>query len=150
MLDQSMMRWTLHTDALIAIRDLCCVSCQLVYHDANPTYFIVVNPVVLANCINAIVAPKISSSDCEMVHFDVSSELEDEVKFRTIDQDEIVKARIDWRYDPNQGGPLRTFTHQQPRPKSGKCVCRLTCLRCGTRSLVLGWHLFRCSNRTRN
>lgn len=53
------------------------------------------NPVVLADRINAIVASKIGSTNGKMVHFDVSSKLEDEVKFRAVNQDEIVKARID-------------------------------------------------------
>jgi hypothetical protein len=44
-----------------------------------------VNPVVLADRVNTIVAPKIGSTNGEMVHFDISSELEDEVEFRAID-----------------------------------------------------------------
>lgn len=101
MLDQSIMRGALHAYALIAICDLCHVSCQLPDPDASSTHLVVVNPVVLANRIDAIVASKICSANCEMIHFDVSSELEDEMELWTIDQDEIVEARIDWRYDPN-------------------------------------------------
>lgn len=96
MLDQSMVRWALHANTLIAVRDLRYVSCQLLNSDSNLTYLVIVNPVVLADRINAIVAPKIGSANGEMVHFDVSSKLEDEVELRTIDQDEIVKTRIDW------------------------------------------------------
>lgn len=101
MLDQSMMRRALHAHALVTVGDLQSVSCQLSKSDADPTNFVIVNPVVLANCINAIVASKIGSADGEVVHFDVSSKLEDEVKLRTIDQDEIVEAGIDWRYNSN-------------------------------------------------
>jgi hypothetical protein len=54
-----------------------------------------VNPVILADSINAIVAPKIGSTNGQVVHFDVSSKLEDEVELWAIDQDEIVEARID-------------------------------------------------------
>jgi hypothetical protein len=43
------------------------------------------NPVVLANRINAVVASKIGSTNGEMVHFDISSKLEDEVEFRAVD-----------------------------------------------------------------
>lgn len=90
------MGWTLHAYALVAVRDLRFVSCQQLKSDAISTYFIVVNPVVLADRINAIVASKVGSTNGEVVHFDVSSKLEDEVELRTIDQDEIVEARIDW------------------------------------------------------
>ena len=84
-LDQSMMRWAFHAYALVAVRHLRCVSCQLLQSDANLTYFVVMNPVVLANCINAVVASKIGSTNGEMVHFDISSKLEDEVEFRAVD-----------------------------------------------------------------
>jgi uncharacterized SAM-binding protein YcdF (DUF218 family) len=94
-LDQSMMRWALHAYALIAICDLGFVSCQLLKPDANSTDLVIVNPVILADSINAIVAPKIGSTNGQVVHFDVSSKLEDEVELWTIDQDEIVEARID-------------------------------------------------------
>ena len=84
-LDQSMMRWAFHAYALVAVRHLRCVSCQLLQSDANLTYFVVMNPVVLANRINAVVASKIGSTNGEMVHFDISSKLEDEVEFRAVD-----------------------------------------------------------------
>lgn len=129
-LDQSMVGRALHANALVAVGDLRCVSSQLRRSDGNAAYFIIVDPVVLANRVNSIVAPEIGSSDCEMVHFDVSPKLENEVEFRTIHQDEIVEARIDWRYDPNQTRALRTFTHQHSRATSDKGICRLTCLHC--------------------
>lgn len=116
-LDQSMMGRALYTYALVAVGDLRQVSCQLLKSDADPTYFVIVDPVVLTNCINAIVASKIGSTNGEMVDFDVSSKLEDEMKLRTIDQDEIVEARIDWRYDPNETGALRARTRQHLQSK---------------------------------
>jgi hypothetical protein len=61
-----------------------------------------------------------------------------------------VEARIDRRYDPNEAGALRTRTHQHFRSKSNRNVGQLTCWHCGTRSLVLGWHLCRYSSRIRN
>ena len=91
-LDQSMMRWALHTYALVAVRDLRCVSCCPQSPGVGLAYFVVVNPVVLADCINPIVASKIGSTNGEMVHFDVSPKLEDKVELGTIDQDEIVEA----------------------------------------------------------
>ena len=89
------MRWALHAYALVAVRDLRNVSCHVPKPHANPAYFVVVNPVVLADRINAVVASKIGSTNSKMVHLNVSSELEDEVELWTVDQDEIVKARID-------------------------------------------------------
>ena len=89
------MRWAFHAYALIAVRDLRYVNCQTLKSGANLTYFVIMNPVVLADRINAIVASKIGSTNGKMVHFDVSSKLEDEVEFRAVNQDEIVKARID-------------------------------------------------------
>jgi hypothetical protein len=85
-----------------------------------------------------------------MVYFNVSSKLEDKVELRAVDQDEIVEARVDWRYDANESGALRARTHQYLWSNSNKCVKELTCWHCGTRSLVLGWRLSRCSNRIRN
>ena len=149
-LDQSMMRWAFHAYALIAVCDLRSVSCRLLKPDANSTYLVVVNPVVLADRINAIVTSEIGSTNGEMVDFDVPSKLEDEMELRTVDQYEIVEARIDWRHDPNEARTIRTGTHQCHRATPNKGVRRLTCWRCGTKSLVLGWRLFRCSNRTRN
>jgi len=84
-LDQSMMRWALHTYALIAVRDLRNVSCHTPKPHTNPAYFVVVNPIVLADRINAVVASKICSTNGKMVHLDVSSKLKDEVEFWTVD-----------------------------------------------------------------
>jgi len=59
------------------------------------------DPVVLANSIDAVITSKISSTDSEMINFDISSKLEDEVEFWTVNQDEVMEAGVDWRYDPN-------------------------------------------------
>ena len=149
-LDQSMVRWALHANTLIAIRDLRYVSCKLLNSDSNLTYLVIVNPVVFADGINAIITTEIGSTNSEMVYFDVSAELEDEVELWTIDQDEIVEARIDWRYNSNEAGALRTCMYQYSRNKSVEDVGRLTCWHCGIRSPVLGWRPFRCSNKIRN
>ena len=96
MLDQSMMRRALHAHALIAVGDLRYVSYRLPKSDASLPDFVIMDPVVLADCIDAIIASEVGSTNGKMVHFNVSSKLEDEVELRTIDQDEIVEARIDW------------------------------------------------------
>lgn len=140
----------LHANALVAVGDLRCVSSQLRRSDGNAAYFIIVDPVVLANRINTIVAPEVGSTDGQMIHFDVSSKLEDEMEFRTVDQDEIVEARIDWRYNSNEARALRTCRYQHSRFKQFEGIGRLTYWHCDTRTLVLGWHLFRYSNRIRN
>lgn len=86
------MRRALYADAFVAICDLRYVSCYPKDSGINFADFVIVNPVILANRINAIIASKIGSTNGEMVHFDVSPELEDEVELGTIDQDEIVEA----------------------------------------------------------
>jgi hypothetical protein len=42
------------------------------------------DPIILTNGVNAVVAPEIGSTDGEMVHFDVLPELEDEMELRTV------------------------------------------------------------------
>lgn len=121
-LDQSMMRWALHAYALIAVCDLRCVSCQLLKPDAHSTYLVVVNPVVLADRINAIVASEIGSTDGEMVHFDVPSKLEDEMELRTVDQYEVVEARIDWRHNSYEARTIGAGAYQYCRATSNRVL----------------------------
>ena len=59
------------------------------------------DPVVLTNSIDAVITSKVSSTDGEMIHFDISAKLEDEVELWTVNQDEIMEAGVNWRYDPN-------------------------------------------------
>jgi hypothetical protein len=71
------------------------------------------NPIILTNGVDAIVTSKIGSADSEMIHLDVLPELEDEVELRTVDQDEIMEAGIDWRHYADQAGTLRAWSYQQ-------------------------------------
>lgn len=71
------------------------------------------NPIIFTNGVNAIVTPQVGSADGEMIDFDVLPELEDEMELRTVDQDEIMEAGIDWRYDADQAWALRARSHQQ-------------------------------------
>jgi hypothetical protein len=70
------------------------------------------DPIILTNGVNAIIASKIGSADSEMINLNILPELEDEVEFRTVDQNEIMEAGIDWRYDADQAGTLRAWSHQ--------------------------------------
>jgi hypothetical protein len=70
------------------------------------------DPIVLADGVDAIITSKIGSTDSEMIHLNILPELEDEVELRTVDQDEIMEAGIDWRHDADQARTLRACTHQ--------------------------------------
>ena len=54
------------------------------------------DPVVLTDGIDTIVASEIGASDSQMVDLDVLGEVKDEVELRAVDEDEIVKAGVDW------------------------------------------------------
>lgn len=98
-LDQNIVGGTLNAYALVPICDLWVISYSQRTVFALPAHLIIVDPVVLPNSINAIVAPKISPANSEVVHFDVPSKLEDEVKLGAIDKDEIVETSINRRHN---------------------------------------------------
>ena len=60
------------------------------------TDLVVMDPIVLTHGVDAIIAPKIGSTDSKMIYFDVSTELEDKVELRAVNQDKIVEASIYW------------------------------------------------------
>lgn len=68
---------------------------------------IVVDPVVLANCVNAVIATQIGATDGEMIHFHIFPELEDEVELGAVNQNKIMEASINGRYDADQTWALR-------------------------------------------
>ena len=55
---------------------------------------IVVDPVILANRINTIIASKICTTNGQMIHFYVLPELEDEVELGAVNQNKVMKASI--------------------------------------------------------
>lgn len=60
-------------------------------------YLVVVNPIVRANSIDAIVASQICASDCEMADLNIETVVKGKVKFGAINQDQVVDRRVGGR-----------------------------------------------------
>lgn len=58
-------------------------------------YLIIMNIVISSNGIDSIIAAQIRTTNSKMVHLYVLSEVENKVKFWTVDQQQIMKACID-------------------------------------------------------
>jgi hypothetical protein len=61
------------------------------------SYLIVMDVIVRANSINAIVTAQVSSSNREMIGFHVDSEIENNMKLGTVDKDQVMYRGIFWR-----------------------------------------------------
>jgi hypothetical protein len=54
------------------------------------------NVVICSNGINAIVATQVRPADGQVIYFDVQDEIKHNVKFRTVNQNQVMDSGIDW------------------------------------------------------
>jgi hypothetical protein len=59
------------------------------------SYLDVVDPIIGANHINAIIGAEVGPSDGQMIYLQVLSKVKDDVKFGTVDEDNIVRRNVD-------------------------------------------------------
>lgn len=60
------------------------------------TNLIVMNVVICSDRINTVVATQIRSADGQVIYFDVQDKIEHNVKFWTVNQDQVMDRRIGW------------------------------------------------------
>lgn len=53
-------------------------------------YLIIMDPIVRPNGIDAIITTQIGSADSQMICFNIDRKVKNDVKFRTIHQDQVV------------------------------------------------------------
>ena len=95
-LDECVVRWAFHRDTFVAVGHLnqkLNVGEKRCDHPAM-AHLVVVDPVVCTNSIYTVVTSKICTTNGEVVDFDVETIIEDKVKLRAIDQDQIMNRSV--------------------------------------------------------